>query len=268
MVMLGAWQKRLMVYFAGMFIPLVIVYIALLLGLGVIVAFLGGFIISLATTFMIHKVTLNPLAKWELDGIPMLQAVDSLGVLNFYPISVSAQDRVANARVDGKDIAASYSQSNIFETIFHKEKVPAWSTETHMHIIIPKKDAYAHTFKARGVPTFLYNRRGAWFWTKNKFSSLEDGMVLENSVAQLAYSTKNFEEATRNYARSAINKLWEKFNKPGLMWIVIILVILLGLLIFGEDIMAFVEPLMSGPVGSLTQASNSLVPTEATQALK
>lgn len=267
MGMIGPWQKRIVAYFFAGFLPLVIVYLALLLNLGVIVSFIGGFIISIGAMIIVHKVTLNALANFELNGQPVLQTTDSLGVLNYYNLSVHPEERIAAAKVDKKVAGTAYSTSNVFEAIFHKEKVPAWSDKTHMHIMIPKEDAYTHTFSMRGVPTFLYNRRGNWFWTKQAFTGIEDGLILENTVAYLAHSTKNFEESTRNYGRSAIDKLWEKFNTPQIWMLVIGLVVIVLLIAFGPKIIDMASGMFGNAAGPIAQASGALAPIEATQPL-
>lgn len=267
MGLLGAWQKRLISYFILGFVPLLIVYVALLLNLGVLIAFLGGFILSIGGMFIVHRVTLNALASYELNQTPMLQTLDSLGVLNFYPMFVSPEDRIASAKVYGKPVATPYSTANLFEAIFHKKQVPAWSDETHMHILIPKQDAYTHTFNSRGVTTFVFNRRGNWFWTKSGLSGVEDGLTLENTVAYLAHSTKNFEESTRNYARSAVDKLWEKFNTPALWMLAVAVLVIIVLVVYGGDIISFATGAVNGSTGAVSQANSALAPVEATQAL-
>lgn len=254
-------QKRLMVYAVSGFVPLIIAYFTMLLGLDLYLSFGAALLVSMVCMFLVHRVTMNPLAKFELDGDPMLQTMDSLGVLNFYSLFVAPEDRIITAKVEGKDVKTSYSTTNIFESIFHKEKIPAWSDATHMHVMIPLADAYTHTFKSRGVPTLLYNRRTNSFWTKMGFSGIEDNMVLENNIAYLAYSTRTFEQTTRDYARSAVDKLWEKVNVPG-MWVIIILLVLVVIfLFFQDDIMGFVNGV--GGTISGVPTTVSTVPVEA-----
>jgi hypothetical protein len=267
MMTVSAQQKRIISYmFAGL-LPITLIYGALLFNLGVFFSFGIGIIVAFIGMILVHIVTVNALTNYELGGNPMLVTSDSLGVLNFYSVVVSPQDRVASAKVDGKDVNAAYSASSIFETIFRKEKVPAWSDQTHMHLLIPKEDAYTHTFSGRGTPTFLYNRRGSWFWTKSKFSGVEDGMILENTVSYLTYTTRNFEEYTRNYARSAIDKLWSKFNTPNLWLLLIVGGLILVLVLYGGDIANYFNQFISGGGEAVAKTGAALPPTEATQAL-
>jgi hypothetical protein len=264
-----ARQKRLFVYMVVGFVPLVIVYVGLLFGLGSLLSFVAGGVVALIALMAVHNVTMNTLSRFELDGAPVLQTADSLGVLNFYQLSVAPKDRIASAKVDAKNVQTSYSVSNVFYSYFNKEKIPAWSDETHFHVLIPKGEKDATTFKSQAVPTFLFNRRLNSFWTKSSFAQVEDGMTLENNVSYLAYSTRNFEESTRNYARSAIDKLWEKFIGGNLWIIIAVLVIILLLFIFGGDIVNFANGLINGGTDAIAKTSGALtVPTEATQPLR
>lgn len=266
-MMIGAWQKRIIAYLITIFFPIVSIYVMLLLGFGALPTFVVGFIFGIVGIVITHIVTLNAMSRFELGGTPAIIPIDSRGALNLYPMVVSSKERVLRAKLDGKEVEGSYGYDNIFEMIFHREKVPAWNDETHLHVLIPREDLRDHRLTMVGLPAFLYNKVGGWFWTKSELNKVEDGLVLENQLSHLEFSTREFEKHAKIYADRIVDKIWEKLTQPATMMFFIVLVLLVLALFFGGDILDFVSSFGAKFSGAAAGAQNSLAPLEASQPL-
>lgn len=257
--LLGARQKRLLTYSVAGFLPLVSMALGLFITSNLILTFGVSFIVAAIGLFLVHRVTMNALARAEIEGLPLLGTYDSLGTIHYYNVHVDVADRIARARVDGKDVETMYTRENIFNLIFHRNKVPAWSDETHDHILIPKKDGFDTTFSMSATPCFLYNRRTGTFWTKSEFGKKEDGAILESLVAYSNYTVKEMGKYMKEYVQSLIDKLLQRVDIYKAGSIILILIAIFALILFGPKLWESI----SGVAGTAANAAGSALPVEA-----
>ena len=261
----GARQKRLLTYAIAGFLPMISMALGLFITGDLMISFIVSFAVACMGLFLVHKVTMNALSRLELDGLPMIAPLDSLGTIHFYNVIVSSAERIARARIDGQDLETIYTRENIFNTIFHKTPVPGCSYETHDHILIPKKDGFDSTFSMHAAPTFFYNRRTKTFWTKSGMGQVEDGSTLESMVAYLNYTVKESGKYMKAYVQSLVDKLLQRVDIMKEGAIVLILLAIFALILFGPKLWESFSGVTSSAAGALApslpvEASGPIIP--------